>query len=74
MHRQTGMADGAVLRRRNLRTMHAVPRRNLVDGTGFAQDRAREREDVGSENDSGHVLEHEGRNNLRFKRCLRDAG
>ena len=46
LHGQTGLANGAILCGRNLRTVHAMPRRNVVDGTGPASHRARPRKDV----------------------------
>src|SRR5215475_11489034 len=45
----------------------------MVDGTGAASDRARSWNDGRPSDDSGHVLEHEGCDDLCSQRCLRDA-
>ena len=57
-----------------MRPMYTVPGRYMVDGTGSASYRARSRKNGRSSDDSRYVLEHERRDDLRSKRCVRDAG
>ena len=64
----------ALLRARELRAVHAVPRRHGVDDEDPRAHRRRRRHDGGSRHAARHRREHDRQDDLRAQRLVRDAG